>query len=312
MIASLLRAALAAVFVLAAAPVWADAGNMRFVYVAHGKPPVPWWTVLKNGVDSAAEELGVEVEFRAPESFDMAAMSALIDEAVASDPDGIVVTIPDRQGLADAIRAAVASGVPIVSVNSGSEAFAELGVPIHVGQPEYEAGLAAGKRMRDEGAASAACLNQEGGNIAGMQRCQGFKDGFGDGVEEVALPYDEQGVRAIVSDYLQSRPDIEGALILGPTASAPVVEIVGEAGRLGDIVLGTFDYTPAVLDHIAAGNIAFAVDQQPYLQGYLPVFFLSKYAQYGVLPTGIIGTGPSFISKDNVDQVRALSAQNIR
>jgi len=305
-----MRTALAGLVFLAAGTASAD--DLRFVYVAHGKPPVSWWAVLKNGVDSAAKELGVVVEYRAPDSFDMVAMSALIDEAVASAPDGIVVTLPDKEGLSDAIRGAVASGVPIVSANSGPRAFAELGIPVHVGQPEYEAGLAAGRRMRDAGAATAVCLNQEGGNIAGMQRCQGFKDGFGDGADELALPYDEDRVRTFVADYLKRRPDIDGTLVLGPTASAPVVEVMGETGRLGEIVLATFDYTPAVLDQIADGNVAFAIDQQPYLQGYLPIFFLDKYARFGLLPTGVVRTGPSFIAKDNVEQVQALSAQNIR
>lgn len=290
----------------------AHADDLRFVFIAHGKPPVAWWTVLKNGVDRAAEELDVKVEFAAPDTFDMDEMSKLIDAAVASSPDGLVVTIPDAIALKSAIENAVKSGVPVVSVNSGSEAYERLGIRFHIGQPEYQAGLAAGRRMRDTGVESAVCLNQEGGNIAGQQRCQGFLDGFGGAVEELELGYEINGVEAAVTAYFEANPNVSGALVLGPTASAPTIRALDKLGLLGTMTVATFDFTPAVLKAIEAGNIAFAVDQQPYLQGYLPVFHLKKYAELGVQPIGTVMTGPAFVSADNVAQVIELSQQGLR
>lgn len=288
------------------------AQDLRFVVIAHGKPPVPWWTVLANGVAAAADELGVTVEYRAPDTFDMAAMSELIDESVASEPDGLVITIPDADALREAIERAVGSGIPIISINSGSEAYEGLGIGLHVGQPEYQAGLAAGRRMRELGVDSAVCLNQEGGNIAGQQRCQGFKDGFGANVDELALSYDIDEVATSVATYFTTDPKVAGALILGPTAAAPTIQTLDRLGMLGQVTVGTFDFTPAVLAGIEAGSIAFAVDQQPYLQGYLPILYLKKYADLGVLPIGTVMTGPAFVSSDNVEQVIELSAQALR
>ena len=99
-----------------------------------------FWSVAANGVDAAAEDMGVEVEYQAPATFDMVAMSELIDAAVASQPDGLVVSIPDADALGPSIQAAVDAGIPVISMNSGSDVFRDLGVLVHVGQTEFEAG----------------------------------------------------------------------------------------------------------------------------------------------------------------------------
>ena len=124
--------------------------------------------------------MGVQVEYQAPDTFDMVDMSQLIDAAVASDPDGLVVSIPDADALGDSIRAAVDAGIPVISMNSGSDVAAELGLLNHVGQTEYEAGLGAGQRMGEAGVTNALCVNQEVGNAALDERCRGFTDGLGE------------------------------------------------------------------------------------------------------------------------------------
>ena len=107
----------------------------------------------------------------------MVAMAQLIDAAVASEPDGLVVSIPDAEALGDSIKAAVDAGIPVISMNSGSDVAEELGVLNHVGQTEYEAGLGGGQRMGEAGVKNALCVNQEVGNVALDERCQGFTDG---------------------------------------------------------------------------------------------------------------------------------------
>ena len=139
--------------------------------VSHGQSSDPFWSVAANGVQAAADDMGVEVEYQAPGTFDMVEMSQIIEAAVASQPDGLVVTIPDADALGPAIEAAVAAGVPVISMNSGSDDFADLGVLVHVGQTEYEAGLIAGQRMAAEGVTNAICVNQEVGNTALDLRC---------------------------------------------------------------------------------------------------------------------------------------------
>src|SRR5215211_9314497 len=155
-----------------------DRSDLRFVVVTHGQASDPYWSVVQNGVNQAAKDMGVQVEYQAPSTFDMVAMSQLIDAAVASDPDGIVVSIPDADALGDSTRAAVEAGIPVISMNSGSDVAADLGLLTHVGQTEYEAGLGAGQRMGEAGVTTALCVNQEVGNVALDLRCQGFTDGL--------------------------------------------------------------------------------------------------------------------------------------
>src|ERR671912_2218535 len=126
-------------------------GDLRFVVVSHGQASDPFWSVVQNGVNQAAEDMGVQVEYQAPDTFDMVEMSQLIDAAVASQPDGLVVSIPDADALGESIQAAVEAGIPGISINSGSDVAAEFGLLTHVGQTEYEAGLGAGQRMGEAG-----------------------------------------------------------------------------------------------------------------------------------------------------------------
>ena len=155
-----------------------DRSQLRFVVVTHGQASDPFWSVVQNGVEQAGKDMGVKVEYQAPPTFDMVAMSQLIDAAVASKPDGLVVSIPDADALGPSIKAAVDAGIPVISMNSGSDVAAELGVLTHVGQTEYEAGLGAGERMGEAGVKNALCVNQEVGNVALDLRCQGFTDGL--------------------------------------------------------------------------------------------------------------------------------------
>src|SRR5829696_5846727 len=153
-------------------------GDLRFVVVSHGQAADSFWSVVQNGVNQAAEDMGVQVEYNAPDTYDMVAMAQLIDAAVASDPDGLVVSIPDADALGESIQAAVAAGIPVISMNSGSDVAAEFGLLTHVGQTEYEAGVGAGQRMGEAGVTKAICINQEVGNVALDERCRGFTDGL--------------------------------------------------------------------------------------------------------------------------------------
>jgi simple sugar transport system substrate-binding protein len=155
----------------------APAGSgVRIVVVTHGQASDPFWSVVKNGVDAGAKRMGAKVSYQAPKTFDMVAMSRLIDAAVATKPDGLVVSIPDAKALGKSIKKAVAAGIPVISINSGSDEFAKLGVLAHVGQTEYLAGLGGGKRMAAAGVKNALCVNQEVGNAALDLRCKGFTD----------------------------------------------------------------------------------------------------------------------------------------
>jgi simple sugar transport system substrate-binding protein len=290
----------------------AAAQDMRFVVVSHGQASDPFWSVVKNGVDKAAEDLGVEVEYRAPDTFDMVQMAQLIDAAVASQPDGLVVSIPDAEALGDSIRNAVASGIPVISMNSGSDVREELGVAVHVGQTEYEAGQGGGKQMKDAGVTKAICVNQEVGNVALDLRCEGFTEGLGGAVEVVAVSMDPTEIGNAVKAYLSANPDTNGVLTLGPSAAEPTMAALEEIEMLDKVKFGTFDLSPGVLEAIDQGRMMFAIDQQQYLQGYLPIQLLKLNQLYGLMPAGTVMTGPGFVTQENAAQVIELSAKGIR
>ena len=290
--------------------------GFRFVVVSHGQASDPFWSVAANGVNAAADDMGVQVEYQAPGTFDMVEMSEIIEAAVASQPDGLVVTIPDADALADSITAAVAAGIPVISMNSGSDDFADLGVLVHVGQTEYEAGLIAGQRFAAEGVGSAICINQEVGNTALDDRCQGFEDGLGVDVDVIPVDLaDPTGTQETVNGALQANP-VEGILTLGPTGAIPTLAALEDSGNLGTVKLATFDLGPEVLTAIDEGNMLFAIDQAQYLQGYLPIVLLTKYLETGALPLGSVNrvmlTGPQIVTSDVAADVLQYSEQGLR
>lgn len=302
----------------AAAPAeQASRGDIRIVVVSHGQASDPFWSVVANGVQQAATDMGVTVEYQAPQTFDMVAMSQLIDAAVASNPNGLVVSIPDPDALGDSIRAAVDAGIPVISMNSGSDVAKDLGIMVHVGQTEYEAGYGGGERMAAAGVTNGLCVNQEVGNVALDLRCQGFADALAaaGGTSEVlavelADPIDAQ---QRVTAALTANPDVNGILTLGPTGAAPTLAALEEEGMIGQIPLATFDLSPEVLEAVRDGNMLFAIDQQQYLQGYLPIVLLTLYnTNLNTIANDVLMTGPGFVTQDTAAQVIDLSAAGTR
>ena len=286
----------------------------RIVVVVHGQAADPFWSVVKNGVDAAAADMDITVEYRSPGTFDMVAMAQLIDAAVASNPDGLAVSLPDADALGDAIRDAVAVGIPVVSLNSGSDDFKALGIMAHVGQTEYEAGVGGGERMKALGVTNALCFNQEVGNVALDRRCAGFAEGLGEGamVTVLAGSPDPTEARNAILAALGQNPDLDGLLTLGPVGADPALQALEEAEMLGGLVFATFDLSPTVLEALRDGKMAFAIDQQQFLQGYLSVVMLTQFAKYGVMPANVVQTGPGFVTGENAAQVIDLSKQGIR
>jgi simple sugar transport system substrate-binding protein len=306
----------------ATAEAGAEAGAMemrpyRFVVVSHGQASDPFWSVVKNGVDQAAKDIRVTVEYQAPGTFDMVAMAQLIDAAVASEPDGLVVSIPDADALGDSIKAAVEAGIPVISMNSGSDVAKDLGILTHVGQTEYEAGYGGGERMAAAGVTNALCVNQEVGNAALDLRCEGFTKAMeeaGGTVEvlavELADPVDAQEK---VTAALTANPDVDGILTLGPTGSAPALAALEAEGKLGEIPLATFDLSPEVLEAVRDGNMLFAIDQQQYIQGYLPIVLLTLYNEnLNTIANDVLMTGPGFVTQENAARVIELAKAGTR
>ncbi|TXH71942.1 MAG: sugar ABC transporter substrate-binding protein [Thiothrix sp.] len=288
------------------------AADDTIIVVSHGQANDPFWTVVKNGVEAAGKDMGMKVDYRAPETFDMVAMSALIDAAVNQEPAGLIVSIPDAQALGPAIEKAVKAGIPVISMNSGVDASAKLGALLHVGQEEFVAGKKAGEKLKEMGGKKGLCVNQEVGNVALDQRCKGFQEGFGT-VEVIPTSNDPADVKAKVRAALEKGTDVDTILALGAsTAGEPTLAAVEEVGKTGKINIGTFDMSANFLKAVADGKAAFCIDQQQYLQGYLPVVFLANYKKYGLMPGGNVASGPNLVTKEKAAQVVELSAKGIR
>lgn len=294
--------------------------DIKIEVVTHGQAIDGFWGVVRNGVKAAASDMGVTVNYNAPAAeSDMPAMSALIDAAVAKKPSGLVVSIPNPDALSPAIKKAIDAGIPVVSMNSGSDVFRALGILAHVGQTEFEAGVGAGERFKAAGVKNAVCFNQEVGNQALTLRCNGFFTGLGladvsTGKVLTGKISDPAGMQATMAAAFGADTTIDGLLTLGPSVAEPALAAVAASGRA--IHLATFDLSANVLTAIKDGKMDFAIDQQQFLQGYLPIVILTNYAETRNLPTGngagLIMTGPGFVTQANAADVIALAAKGLR
>ena len=285
-----------------------DRAGINIEVVTHGQASDPFWSIFKNGVDQGGKDMGVKVTYSAPDTFDMVKMGQLIDAACAKNPSGLVISLPDATALGPSVKKCVDAGIPVISANSGSDVFASLGILTHVGQEESVAGKAAGVRMAAAGLKNAICVNQEVGNAALDARCNGFAEGFAPGkstVVQVDLK-DPIIAQQKIAAALGADPTIDAVMALGPTGSTPTIAALKQMGNT-TIKVGTFDLSKDVLAAIADGSMLFAIDQQQYLQGYLPIAFLTLYKLYGLMPGGgqPVYTGPGFVTKDNVATVQA-------
>ena len=280
------------------------------IVVSHGQANDPFWSVAKNGVDSACKDMKIKCKYTAPGTFDMVEMAKLIDNAVSQKPKGIVITLPDAAALGKSVKAAIAAGIPVVSMNSGSDDFAKLGISAHVGQTEFEAGVGGGQKMKAAGGKKALCVNHEVGNVALDRRCAGFKKGFGGSVEILGTSNDPTEIQKAVAAKLGG---VDTILTLGAGLSGEAaLKALKSAGKVGQVKLGTFDMSPGMLKAAAAGEVEFLIDQQQYLQGYLPIAIFAQYMRWGTMPAGVVMTGPGFVTPDNASKVIKWAAQVYR
>jgi simple sugar transport system substrate-binding protein len=288
------------------------ASSERIIMITHGQAADPYWNIVRNGAEEAAKQVGVELDYRAPETFDMIRMAELITSAANQKPAGIIVSIPDASALSASIQGSVRSGIPLVSINSGTDVAAELGSMIHVGQDEYQTGKKVGERLRSEGARKVLCVNHEVGNTALDARCKGVADGFGAAVAVLPTSTEYQEVRSKIAAALSGDTSIDAIVTLNASqVGEPAVEAARESGRA--IRVATFDLSPGFLEALQRGEASFAVDPQAWLQGYLGTVLLANRIRYGVMPANpLIETGPRFVTQADAGEVLALSKRAIR
>ncbi len=290
----------------------AQAEGEKYVLVSHAPDSDSWWNTIKNGIALAGEQVGVEVEYRNPPTGDIADMARIIEQAAASNPDGIITTLADFDVLKGPIQAAVDQGIDVIIMNSGTaEQAREVGALMYVGQPEFEAGLAAGIRAKGDGVTSFLCVNHAIQQPIVGERCRGFAEGLGVDLGESMMDSgtDPSEIKNKVLAYLSANPDTNGILTLGPVSADPTIAALKENGMAGDIYFGTFDLGAEIVKGIKDGTIQWGIDQQPFLQAYLPVVILANWDRYGVLPGNNINSGPGFVTKDGLTLVEKYAGE---
>ena len=272
-----------------------------------------FWSVVKKGAQQAAQDEGVKLIW-SPSNNDPQKEAQLIDAAVSQKVDGLAVSVPNASAIKDSLAKAKAAGIPIITLNSGADDFKTLGALTHVGQTETIAGKAAGQRLKAAGVKKVLCVIHEQNNIGLQQRCDGVKQGFGGPVTNLQVKgtADIATTQTEIKSKLQADKSFDGVIALNPDiASAAKTAIKGASSNAK---LATFDLSPNVLKDIQSGDVQFAVDQQQYLQGYLPVVFLKLYRENANTVGGgqPVLTGPGFVDKTNVATVQKLTEAGTR
>jgi simple sugar transport system substrate-binding protein len=312
--------ALAATVGPLAAPASAEEEQLYIIGVFHADVSNSFSSVVKKGVEQAGQDLGVKVEFVGPDKFDVVAEGQLIEAAIAKQPDGIFVSLPDCDALKPMVQQAIDAGIPVMSFNSGASCFKQAGSLVHVAEDGFQAGMGAGERLVSLGAKNVICLNHEVGNAILEDRCNGIKAAIEKAGGKMTV------VPTSLADPSVTKGALEAAFLKDPTIDAiggewgggpsPAVidQTLTELDLQGKVIVSYFDPGLDTLPLIKEGKIAFETSQVPFNQGYLPVSFLTSYIKYGVLPggpPGVVNNGGFFIDKDNVDKIMELVKSGI-
>lgn len=291
--------------------------HLKFDVITDGPVSDPFWSVVKRGMDQAAKDMGVTATYQAQNPFSIPLMTQLIDKATTSGSDGLIVSIPDCAGLTPAIGRAQLVGIPVISINSGSNCASQLGLLNHVGESGYQAGLAGGEKLVAAGAKDVLCISQQGGNTELNDRCRGISDALtkaGEQSQVITVDLSNTAIaQQTIETALMQNTAIDAIMAISPSGATVAMAATQHLNLSNQIKVATFDLSPAVLQDIQQGTLLFAIDQQPYLQGYLPIVLLTLYkTNLNIVTTSLLATGPDFVTKDNVAQVEQLTADGTR
>ena len=287
-----------------------DTPRMTFAMITHEVPGDSFWDLIRKGAEAAAKKDNIELRYsNDPEAPNQA---NLVQTAVDSDVKGIAVTLAKPDAMKAAVAAAEAKGIPVVAFNAGQDAWQGMGVKEYFGQDGYVAGQGAGDRLKTEGAKKVICVIQEQGHVDLEARCAGLKNTFPATENLNVNGKDMPSVESTITAKLQQDPSIDYVVTLGAPFALAAVQSAKNAGSSAKI--GTFDTNAALVDAIKAGDVQWAVDQQPFLQGYLAVDSLWLYLTNGNIIGGgkPVLTGPSFIDKSNIDAVAEYAKNGTR
>ncbi|MEU0391710.1 sugar ABC transporter substrate-binding protein [Streptomyces sp. NPDC006208] len=285
--------------------------RLKIAMVTHSGEGDTFWDIVQSGAEVAAKKDNVQFLYAAaPEAKEQA---QLVQTYIDQDVDGIVVTLAKPEAMSDVVKKAVAAGIPVVTINSGAEFSKDLGALSHIGQDESVAGEAVGEELNKRGKKKALCVIHEQGNVSLEARCAGVRKTFKGSVENLNvegtnMPASTSSIEA----KLQSAKDIDAVVTLGAPFAAASVKAKAGAGSGAEV--NTFDLNEDVVKQLKAGDIGFAVDQQPYLQGYLAIdeLWLNK-TNLNVIGGGKpILTGPALVTEKDVAALEKLTADGTR
>ena len=288
-----------------------EAGDVRIDVVTHAAPGDSFWDVVKAGAEQAGDDYGVDLQYNS--SPDPGEQSTLIDSAVSAGTNGLVISMANPDGLESSIRAAVDAGVPVITINSGIDDWQDFGAITHVGQSETIAGETAGTELTEAGLTNVVCVIQEPGNVALEERCRAAASKFDGTMKNLQTDNtDLAGSQATIESQLSSDNSIDGILTLGGDMSGAAVQAVEASGT--DIPVATFDVNADVVQNIIDGKLLFAIDQQPYVQGYLGVtgIYLKNINGNDIGGGQPVYSGPAIITADNAEAVLEFAGNGTR
>ncbi|MFE0804606.1 sugar ABC transporter substrate-binding protein [Streptomyces sp. NPDC058812] len=290
----------------------ASTPRMTVALVTHQAPGDTFWDIVRKGAEAAAAKDNIKLVYSAePNAGNQA---NLVQNAIDQKVDGIAVTLAKPDALRSVLGKAEKAGIPVVGLNSGLADWKKLGLMSFFGQDETVAGEALGKRLNEDGAKKAVCVIHEQGNVGLTQRCDGVKKTFEGSIENLYVNgTDMPSVKSTITAKLKQDGDIDRLVTLGAPFAMTAVQSVDETGS--EAKVATFDLNKQLTGAIEKGDIEFAVDQQPYLQGYLAVDGMWLYKNNGNYSGGgeqPVLTGPAFVDKSNVKAVAEFAAKGTR
>lgn len=290
----------------------ADTPRKVVALVAHWGPGVPFADLIRKGAETAAAKDNIEL--RVSTDPDAPTQANFVQSAIDSGVDGIAVTLAKPDAMAPVVQKAIQAGIPVVALNSGFDAWQQMGVMQFFGQDEVLAGRQAGEQLAKDGAKKTLCVVHEQGNVSLEARCEGVKQGLGGAAVEnlYVNGNDMPSVQATITAKLQQDPSIDHIQTLYSGVAMAAVQAKETAGS--EAPVSTFDLDAQLVDAIKGGQVTWTIDQQPFLQGYLAVDSLWLYLNNNNTMGGgqAVLTGPSLVDGTNIDAVAELAKQGTR
>jgi simple sugar transport system substrate-binding protein len=280
----------------------ANTPQMTVQMVTHAAPGDTFWDIIRKGAQVAAAKDNVKFQYASDP--DSGKQATLVQNAIDAKVDAIAVTLPDPKAIGPTVKKAVDAGIPVVAFNAGISDYQNYNVMSYFGSDESLAGETAGRRASDDGYKNLLCVIQFQGQVQLEARCNGVKKTFTGNWQKIYVNgADRPSEQSTIAAKLKQDPSIDFIVTLGAPDALAAMNAVKDSGSKAKV--GTFDFNPQIPPRITSGELQWAIDQQPYLQGYLAVDSLWLYKNNG----NVLGggqptlTGPFVVDKSNIDVV---------